>query len=76
MPAFPARAFPPEDDRSGADLRLVHDSDPDLLARRAESLDALAQLLCLLGYPPEWAVELEQQAFARGTVWKVAKPPA
>ena len=37
---------------------------------RAESKQALADLLGLLGYPEDWAVELESRAFDAGKVWK------
>ena len=38
--------------------------------KRAESRDALATLLGLLGYPEDWAVELEDAAFRAGRVWR------
>src|SRR4051812_23924179 len=39
---------------------------------REESRRALADLVALLGYPAEWADELERQSFAAGKVWRVA----
>jgi hypothetical protein len=62
MPAFPARALPPDEERQPR-LELVPDD------RREESRRSLALLLGLLGYPEEWAVELEREEFARGVVW-------
>ena len=41
----------------------------DVEALRAESHAALARLVALLRYPPEWADELERRAFAAGRVW-------
>jgi Cysteine dioxygenase type I len=40
---------------------------------RAESLDALGDLLRLLGYPHEWAVELERREFGRGRTWRTVR---
>ena len=40
-------------------------------AARAESRRAIVQLLTLLGYPEDWAPELEQRAFASGKVWRI-----
>ena len=40
---------------------------------RAESLRSLELLLGLMGYPPEWAVELEQRAWERGEAWLTAE---
>ncbi len=39
-------------------------------AGRQESLHAIEELLVLLGHPPEWAADLEQQAFSAGRVWR------
>ena len=36
---------------------------------RAESLRSLEMLLGLMGYPTEWAVELEQRSWERGEAW-------
>jgi response regulator NasT len=41
-----------------------------LVKRREGSRKALGDLLGLLGYPADWAVELEERAFATGTVWR------
>jgi CheY-like chemotaxis protein len=43
-------------------------------AVRAQSRHAIAQLLSLLGYPEEWATDLESQAYATGRVWRIAPP--
>jgi response regulator NasT len=40
---------------------------------RAESLRSLETLLALMGYPAEWAVELEQRAWERGEAWLTAE---
>jgi two-component system, response regulator PdtaR len=37
---------------------------------RAASLRSLESLVGLLGYPSEWAVELEQRAWVAGDVWR------
>ena len=39
---------------------------------RAASRQTLETLVGLLGYPPEWAAELEQQAWDRGHVWRIS----
>ena len=62
MPAFPARPLPPDEQRRPR-LELVENDV------RAESRRSLALLLGLLGYPAEWAIELEQHEFARGIIW-------
>ncbi len=38
---------------------------------RASSLRSLETLVVLLGYPAEWAVELEQRAWEAGDVWRL-----
>jgi two-component system, response regulator PdtaR len=43
---------------------------------RSESLHSLEQLLGLLGYPADWAVELERRAWNDGHVWRAAAPGA
>ncbi len=48
----------------------------ELRDARAESLGAIAELVGLLGYPEGWAVRLEQEAFDRGHLWRVARGPA
>jgi two-component system, response regulator PdtaR len=45
------------------------ETDPD---PRAVSLRALEELVSTLGYPIEWAATLEEEAWRRGHVWKVA----
>lgn len=37
---------------------------------RRQSRGAIADMLGLLGYPEEWSDDLEQQAYARGRVWR------
>ena len=39
---------------------------------RATSLSAIEVILDALGYPPEWAVELEQREWASGRIWRAA----
>ena len=41
-------------------------------SRREESREAIAEILGLLGYPADWAGELERLSFARGRVWRDA----
>jgi CheY-like chemotaxis protein len=40
---------------------------------REESRGALGHMLELLGYPVEWAIDLEQQAYRRGVVWRMVE---
>jgi len=69
MPAFPARPLPPDEERVARPaLQLVPDS-ADVRERRIESRLSLGQLLGLLGYPEEWADNLERAEFARGIIW-------
>lgn len=39
-------------------------------AERARSRAALAELLGLIGYPADWAVELEENAWRSGRIWR------
>ncbi len=39
---------------------------------RAGSLESLETLVELLGYPAEWALELEQQAWEQGHIWRTS----
>jgi two-component system, response regulator PdtaR len=39
-------------------------------AARDESREAIATVLSLVGYPPEWAEALERDAYAAGKLWK------
>ena len=57
---------------SGALLAHWERTDREL---RAESLRSLELLLGLMGYPEEWAVELEQRAWERGEAWRTADGP-
>jgi CheY-like chemotaxis protein len=53
------------------DALAIHEAKrPD---PRAESRAALVHLLALLGYPEGWAEELEQQAYERGHLWRIAR---
>lgn len=45
------------------------------LELRAESLRSLESLVGLLGYPAEWAAELERAAWERGSVWRIVDRP-
>jgi len=69
MPAFPARPLPPDEAQEARPgLQLVPVS-ADFDERRAESRRSLARLLDLLGYPEDWADDLERAEFARGIIW-------
>jgi CheY-like chemotaxis protein len=46
------------------------------LELRTESLHSLETLVGLLGYPAEWASELEQAAWERGEVWRIVERPS
>jgi CheY-like chemotaxis protein len=46
----------------------------DVRLARERSRDAIAELLGLLGYPEEWAVDLERRCYQRGTVWRAVEP--
>ena len=37
---------------------------------RAESVRSLETLLGLMGYPAEWAIDLERRAWERGEAWR------
>jgi len=53
---------------------VVHALQDAVIARRRRaSNDAIAELLCLLGYPADWSKELEQSAYDRGQVWRLAR---
>lgn len=41
-----------------------------VLAEREESFAVLSGILQVMGYPEEWARELEEQAFRSGHVWR------
>lgn len=47
-------------------------AERDVSDTRAASRHALETMVGLLGYPPEWAAELEQQAWDRGHVWRIS----
>jgi len=51
---------------------LAERDERDVSETRAASRHALETMVGLLGYPPEWAVELEQQAWDRGHVWRIS----
>jgi CheY-like chemotaxis protein len=46
--------------------------DDEMRELRARSLSSLESLVDLLGYPTEWAVELERRAWKAGSVWRIA----
>ena len=56
------------------DALAVHRTRTERLLR-TESLRSLESLVRLVGYPPEWAVELERRAWDRGHVWREAERP-
>jgi hypothetical protein len=41
-------------------------------SRREQSREAIAEMLELLGYPEDWAGELERLSYARGRIWRDA----
>ena len=51
------------------DALEVHRASRRSMARQ-ESLRAIEELVCLLGYPPDWAADLEERAFRAGRVWR------
>ncbi len=53
----------------GARQRARRDA---VLAMRDESRAAITELVHLLGYPDEYAVELERRSFATGKLWRIA----
>ena len=60
----------PRASRRGGDRTARRTSSmPTVEALRAQSNAALSHLARVLGYPPEWADELERRAFASGRVW-------
>jgi CheY-like chemotaxis protein len=42
----------------------------DVRGARAESRRSISVILELCGYPPEWAIELEQRAWDNGRLWR------
>ena len=42
-------------------------------AARTESRSAIAEVLELVGYPADWADDLERRAYAAGRVWKKSR---
>jgi CheY-like chemotaxis protein len=56
------------------DALAEHESRGVRLARE-QSRVTLAHVLGLMGYPEEWAVDLERQAYSRGNVWRIAHRP-
>jgi response regulator NasT len=50
---------------------LADHREQQALDLRATSLRSLERLVGELGYPAEWAVELEQQAWESGHVWRL-----
>jgi len=50
---------------AGAQERTVH-------AAREQSREAIRSMLKLIGYPEEWADELERRAFGAGWVWRIS----
>ena len=50
---------------------LVAHREQEVRDRRASSLRSLEHLVETLGYPTEWAVELEQRAWEKGDVWRI-----
>jgi CheY-like chemotaxis protein len=50
---------------------LIAHREEEARELRASSLRSLESLVQLVGYPIEWAVELEQQAWERNEVWRI-----
>jgi CheY-like chemotaxis protein len=57
----------------GAVVGAVTDAVGAVDAVRARSREALGELVTLLGYDEEWAVDLEARAFASGRAWRRAR---
>jgi len=51
---------------------LAAQGERETRAAREESRRALATLLDVLGYPEEYAVELEERSFSKGKVWRIS----
>jgi CheY-like chemotaxis protein len=49
--------------------------DAVVARQRRISREAIGTLLGLLGYPSDWAEELEQATYRRGLVWRQTSPP-
>lgn len=45
-------------------------ADDRVERQREESRESLERLLGLLGYPKDWAAELETRAYAQGRAWR------
>jgi DNA-binding response OmpR family regulator len=68
--AFVLKPFHPEEVVCAVrDALSAHRGRP-LESARAESRRALADLVTLLGYPADWADELEARAYRSGMVWR------
>ena len=51
---------------------LSERKERDTRDARAVSRQALAHLLSLMGYPEDWADDLERRAFKRGRLWRIS----
>jgi CheY-like chemotaxis protein len=67
--SYVLKPFEPEEVVGAVLDAIAFRSDP-LRGARAESRQALARLLGLMGYSEEWAVELEERAFRSGKLWR------
>ena len=47
----------------------MSNDEPTLSRMREESRQGLAHVLRLLGYPAEYATQLERQSYLQGKVW-------
>ena len=57
-------------------LALTRHRERELRGLRTESLRSLESLVGLLGYPVDWAAELEQRAWDKGHVWHIVDTPS
>jgi CheY-like chemotaxis protein len=67
--SYVLKPFEPEEVVGAVLDAIALRADP-LRAAREESRRTIAQILGQLGYAEEWAVELEEQAFASGKLWR------
>lgn len=72
--SYVEKPFQPKQVVEAVTAALVAHVDREVREQRAESLRAIESMVELLGYPADWAVELERNAWSRGHVWKTADP--
>jgi CheY-like chemotaxis protein len=69
--SFVLKPFHPEE-VVGALLDALALQGGPVQVARAESRRVIAEILGLLGYPEDWAIDFEAKSFRSGKVWKVA----